>query len=68
MGGESGGWMGDMESAGEVGGDLRIRLKMGWQRGERVLGVSSSSPKLDIGGHDGRDARNWLSKRLFSTD
>lgn len=57
VGGEAGGWDGDVEAAGEVGSQLGVRLGVGGQRGQRRLRVSPSAAgpaqRREVERHDG---------------
>lgn len=54
VGGQACCWYRDMESTGEVCGDVGVRLEMGWQRGQGRLCMSTTAAADLKIGHDGR--------------
>jgi hypothetical protein len=58
-------WYGDMESTGEVCGNVSIRLEMGRQRGQGRLCMSTTAAAdVKVASHDGRSggsetAQTW---------
>lgn len=67
VGGESRSRAGHVESTGQVGSQMGVRLKMGRQGGQRRLGMRSSAATTTDGrqikGHGGQDARDRLPRR-----